>query len=111
MLYATGGNFNFHGSDSVTLSAPTTGTYRGVLLWQDKSDTQADTLKGGSSLLLNGVIYFPKAALSFNGGTNTTATDTTIVVDTLSLVGNSYIAAAASTPYTGTASGGAYLIQ
>lgn len=111
MLYVTGGDINFHGSDSATLNAPTTGTYRGILMWQDKSDTNSVTLKGGSSLLLNGTLYFPKAALSYNGGTNTTNTNTTIVCDTLTLVGNSYINAAASTPYTGTSSGGAYLIQ
>jgi hypothetical protein len=54
-------------------------------------------------------VYLPTAALTFNGGTNTTST--TIVSYTLSLVGNSSINAPASTAYTGTASGGAYLIQ
>jgi hypothetical protein len=111
MLYTTGGNFNFHGGNSITLNAPTTGPYRGILMWQDKSDTQADNLKGQSAQLLNGVLYFPKSALTFNGGTNAVATNTTIVVDTLTLVGNSYIAAAASTPYTQVISSSARLIQ
>ena len=61
--------------------------------------------------LLNGVLYFPKAAMTFNGGTSGTATNTTIVADTLSFVGNSYINAPASTPYTGFQSGGTYLVQ
>lgn len=111
MLYVTGGTIDFHGGDTSTLNAPTSGTYKGILMWQAKTDTNAVTLKGGSSMLLNGALYFPTADLSFNGGTSATSTDTTIVSYTLSLVGNSYIAAAASTPYTGTSSGGAYLIQ
>jgi len=108
-LYVTGGYIKFHGNDTVTLNAPTSGAYRGILLWQDKSDTQAATLDGGSALKLNGSVYLPKADLSYNGGTS--STNTTIVVDTLHLVGNAVIHAAASTPYTGTASGGAFLIQ
>ena len=80
-------------------------------MWQDKSDTQAANLKGGSTMLVSGVLYFPKADLTFNGGTGSTGTNTTILSYTLSLVGNSYIAAAVSNPYSGTSSGGSFLIQ
>src|SRR4029077_9759045 len=80
MLYVTGtsSGVNAHGQGDITLNAPTTGTYKGIVMWQDKNDTTAATLKGGSTELLNGVLYFPKAALSFNGGTSGTATNTTI---------------------------------
>ena len=110
-FYVTGGNVNLHGTPSVTLNAPTSGTYKGILFWQASTDTNSANLKGGSSMFVNGVLYFPTAALTFNGGTAANATKTTIVSDTLSLVGNSYIKAAASTPYTGTSSGGAFLVQ
>jgi hypothetical protein len=60
---------------------------------------------------MSGAFYFPTAALTFNGGTSAKATATTIVCDTLSLVGNSYIKSAASTAYSRTSAGGAYLIQ
>jgi len=110
-FYVTGGSVNLHGTNNVTLNGPLSGTYKGILFWQESSDTNAATLKGGSTMFLNGVLYFPTAALTFNGGTSANATKTTIVSDTLSLVGNSYIKAAASTPYTGTASGGAFLVQ
>jgi hypothetical protein len=109
MLYVTSGNFNFHGNDVNSLNAPTSGPYNGILMWQDKSDTSADTLKGGSSLILNGAIYLPKAALSYNGGTNTT--NTTIVCDTLSLVGNSIINAAATTSFSGSSITGTYIME
>jgi hypothetical protein len=80
-------------------------------MWQDKNDTTSANLKGGSTELLNGALYFPKAALTFNGGTSSTATNTTIVSDTLSLMGNSYIAAPATTVFTGFQSGGTFLVQ
>ena len=109
MLYSNGGSIDFHGNPTATLNAPTTGTYKGVLMWQDKSDNSAVTLKGASSLQLNGALYFPTAALTYNGGTNTT--NTTIVTYTLSLVGGSNINSAASTAYTSTGLSGAHLIQ
>jgi hypothetical protein len=111
MLYATGGNFNLHGTPTVTLNGPASGPYRGILMWQDKSDSQADNLKGGSAMTVNGVLYFPTADLTFNGGTGATSTNTSIVSYTLSLVGNSYITAAASSAYSGPASGGMFIIQ
>jgi len=109
MLYATGGTFNLHGGPRYALNAPTSGPYKGILAWQDKSDTQASSLAGGSTMLANGVLYFPTAALTFNGGTSGTSTDTTIVSYTLTLVGNSYISAAASS--WATVSAGNYIIQ
>lgn len=113
MLYTTGAssNVNMHGHGDITLNAPTSGTYKGIVMWQDKNDTTAAALKGGSTELLNGTLYFPKADLTFNGGTSLTATNTTIVSWTLSLVGNSYINAPASTPATGFQSGGTFLVQ
>ena len=109
LFYITGGTVNFHGTPVATLNAPTSGTYRGMLFWQDRSDTNDATLKGGSSLTANGVLYFPKAALTYNGGTNTT--NTTIVSDTLRLVGTSYIHSGVWTPYSGTVAPGSYLVQ
>lgn len=68
---------------SVRLTAPTTGTYANLLIYQDRrastseaaSDTETDETKigknhinGGSNSLLNGVIYMPKAQITFNGG-------------------------------------------
>ena len=59
---------------------------------------------------MNGILYFPSANLTYTGGSSTSALNTTIISDTLTLVGNSYISAAASSPYTGI-SGGAFLIE
>ena len=53
MLYTTGvsSNVNVHGTPTVTLNAPNTGTYKGVVMWQDQNDTTSANLKGGSTEL------------------------------------------------------------
>jgi hypothetical protein len=98
------------GGASVNLSAPTTGTYAGVLFYQDRGDTNDATLVGGDTQLMQGILYFPTAHLNYTGGSSTNARDTTIISDTLNMVGHSYIRAAANSPYTGI-TGGAFFIE
>jgi len=51
----------------VTLTAPTSGTYSGVLFFQDPGDTAPATILGNSSLNTNleGAFYFPTARVSY----------------------------------------------
>ena len=51
----------------VNLVAPTTGTYAGILFFQDPGNTSAATLLGSSSLntQLVGAYYFPSAAVNY----------------------------------------------
>jgi hypothetical protein len=109
-IYIQTGGISMAGGASVNLTAPSSGTYQGILFFQDRSDTTASTLVGGTGQLMNGVLYFPKANLTYTGGSSTNATATTIVSDTLTMVGNSWINAAAITQFTGT-TGGAFLIE
>jgi hypothetical protein len=109
-IYIQSGGVSMAGGASVNLTAPSSGTYQGILFFQDRSDTVSSTLVGGTGQLMNGVLYFPKAQLTYTGGSSTTAMATTIVSDTLSMVGNSYINAAAVTQFTGV-TGGSFLIE
>jgi Flp pilus assembly protein TadG len=109
-IYIESGSVNMAGGASVSLSAPTTGYYQGILFYQDRADTNDATLVGGTSQQMNGVLYFPSAHLNYTGGSSTQATQTTILSDTLTLVGNSNIAAAANTQFTGV-SGGMLMIE
>jgi hypothetical protein len=109
-IYMLTGGVSMAGGATVNLTAPSTGTWQGVLFYQDRGNTTASTLVGGTAQLMNGVLYFPSANLTYTGGSSTAAMNTTIISDTLTLVGNSYITAAASSPYTGSA-GGAFLIE
>ena len=98
------------GGATANLTAPTTGDWQGILFFQARGDTTASTLVGGTGQALNGALYFPSAALTFTGGSSLTSTATTIISRTLSMVGNSYISAAANTNFTGN-QGGVSLIQ
>lgn len=72
--YAT---INVNGGATVNLSAPTTGTYRGILFYQDRNapasgngncGNQTNCLNGGASMSLTGVIYIPQQQLTYIGG-------------------------------------------
>jgi len=104
-FYFETGTVNFAGGASVNLSAPTSGIWQGVLMFQARGNTQAASLVGGSSQLTSGILYFPNAQLSYKGGSSSVVQNATIISDTLNLVGNSYFNASATTPYLNTVSG------
>jgi hypothetical protein len=109
-IYIQSGGVNMSGGATVGLNAPSSGSWQGVLFFQDRADATASTLVGGTGQSMNGALYFPAAHLTYTGGSSTTATATTIIGDTLSMVGNSYISAAANTLFTGN-TGGVALIE
>jgi hypothetical protein len=109
-IYIQSGGVNMSGGASVSLTAPSSGSWQGILFYQDRSDTVASTLVGQADQLMNGVLYFPKANLTYTGGSATNATATTIVADTVTMVGHSWISAAAVTQFTGV-TGGSFLIE
>ena len=59
---------SFASGDQVNLSAPTTGTYSGMLFFQDPGNTNAAQIIGSSSYntSLEGSYYFPKASVVFS---------------------------------------------
>jgi hypothetical protein len=70
---------NITGTPNITLTAPSTGTYAGILMYQDPLDTNqgpapaGPALGGNSGSSYNGILYFPKDQLTFfgnAGGTN-----------------------------------------
>jgi len=78
---------------TATLSAPTSGTYSGILFFQDRTVTTANTsgsaasLQGGAAMTLTGALYFPGTQLNVANGTSTTASYTLIVADTIVFAG------------------------
>jgi len=77
---------------TATFTAPASGTYQGILFFQDRSITSSSnaTFAGGATMLLTGSLYFPTTDVSFSNGTNTTVT-TAIVADEVSFVGGSTV--------------------
>jgi hypothetical protein len=66
-----GGSVSIGGGAVVNLSAATSGTYNGILFYQDRSDTSSGSISNGSNSVLKGILYFPDASLMINGGTST----------------------------------------
>lgn len=61
------GGISIVGSGSIQLSAPTTGTYAGMLIMQDPKNTQQASITGSSSTNFAGNLYFPGASLTITG--------------------------------------------
>jgi len=65
MIYIAGGSVSFAGNSGVNLPAPTTGTYKGIVMFQARSDTNALKFAGntgsGTTNVLGGIVYVPSA--------------------------------------------------
>jgi hypothetical protein len=109
-IYIVNGGVTMAGGTAVNLTAPTSGPWQGILMYQRRGNTTPSNLVGGAGQAVSGVLYFPSAQLGFTGGSSTNATATTIVADTVQLDGNSYISASATTQFTGI-TGGVFLIE
>lgn len=100
-LYAKSGGFALSGTAGINLSAPTSGDWKGVLIYQDRSNGSSSALSGGSSQVLNGLVYMPKAPLAFSGASGTSGSVATLVAYSMTFSGNSYISVPATTNYGG----------
>ena len=87
------GQFKVNSSAKLNLNAPTSGTYKGIALFQDRratdSSSNVNKINGNSSSKINGVVYFPSQALDYNGTGNTSAVCTLLVARRLTFSGNS----------------------
>jgi Flp pilus assembly protein TadG len=76
------GQISMNGSGYVNLSAPTSGTYKGLLFWQDDSvhpaSNNGSVITGGPSpstganSVFDGILYFPTTDLTYGGGSSVT---------------------------------------
>jgi len=68
--------FNIANGATVTFTAPASGTYRGVLMYNDRniSSSSMNTFSGGTVLQFTGSLYFPTTPVTYSGGSNTTVT-------------------------------------
>ena len=76
------------GSATVNLTAPTTGSYAGILFYTDRSvtDSHTNSINGNSSSSFQGTMYFPTTPLNF-GGSGSTAAYTILVAKDVSFTG------------------------
>ena len=95
----TYGSIALSGNGTFSLSAPTTGTYAGIVVFQSRDNPQALSLSGNAMAGLTGTVYAPEAQLVLSGNGQL---DDTLIVDMLSLSGNAIaqLAAGSGTAYT-----------
>ena len=98
-IYVQSGSVGLAGGASTNLTAPASGSWQGILFYQDQGDTSSASLVGGSGQFMTGVLYFPTTHMDYNAGSSTTAQQATIICDTLNVTGNSYIAASGNSPF------------
>jgi hypothetical protein len=73
------GGIGINGSGAVTLSAPTTGIYRGLLMYQDPSvpwSASNGSIVAGVNSVYDGILYFPTTDLQYNGSSSSSVSGT-----------------------------------
>jgi hypothetical protein len=97
-IYMAGdSSVQMNGNASVNISAPTSGTYKGMLMMGDRtcttcSNTQ-ETLNGTAASLMTGAIYFPKQGVNYIGNFSGANGCTQIIADTVLWNGHTHLAA------------------
>lgn len=86
-------SLKMNGQADVTINSPTTGTYGGVAIYEDRRAPLGRTtrLNGGSSTTINGSLYFPQAYFEYNGGADMAATCIQLIARRLDFRGNGSI--------------------
>ena len=107
-LYFTSGTLQMNSGVTVQLTAPTSGTYAGIVLWQSSTNSNGMDIDSGSNSYFQGAIYLPDATLTLNSSCNTTAQYTIVDVNNLIVdsgavfnLGNNYSSLANGSPIKG----------
>lgn len=91
------GNFEITGSPNLNFISPKSGTYKGLLVYQDRraQDTASanfqDKLRGSSTSYFEGAFYFPRQELEFEGNTGMNTNCLQLVARRVKFSGNSNI--------------------
>ncbi|HVP47738.1 MAG TPA: TadE family protein [Bryobacteraceae bacterium] len=110
-FYTPTAGITMSGTGGINITAPASGPWEGIAMFQDRSNSSSDTLSGGTTQQINGVIYMPNGALTYSGGSGVSGTTTTLVVKNVTFSGSSYIKDAATTQYGGGGGSGIALLE
>jgi len=84
---------NMNGGATVTITAPSTGTYAGVMFYQDRAATNVTTnqVNGNASSKFQGAVYMPKQDVQFSGTSGMNTHCLQIVSRRITMTGNNAI--------------------
>ncbi len=89
-LYFQSGSLSMSSNTVLNLSAPTSGTYAGIVIFQDRSDSTPLSLSSNSAMALTGAVYAPDSNLTL--ASNAFANVYSILVaSTITIASNSTI--------------------
>jgi len=90
---ATIGTWSSNAQATNNITAPTTGTYAGIAIYQDRrASGNTDKINGGASNVIQGAVYFPKDTLWINGTGTATSLCAMWVANNITFLGTSSIA-------------------
>jgi hypothetical protein len=97
----------------VTFSAPTSGTYLGVVFFQDRSITSSNNalFTGGATMKITGSLYFPTTIVQFSNGSAATSYSMAIIANQVWFSGGTNIKYDSTGLSTGLFSKSAGLVQ
>ncbi len=96
------------GNPFIRLSAPTTGTYAGLLFFGARCDLdrttceEAFTITGDNGSSIQGAIYLPGSAINFLGNSEASSTCLQIIADKITFTGHSTVTMGAACDAAGT---------
>lgn len=85
---------NINGGATIDMTATTSGTYAGVLFYQDRralNSAGSNSINGNANSTLQGALYIPSQQLSFSGDSGMNTKCVQIVAFRITLIGNSEI--------------------
>jgi Flp pilus assembly protein TadG len=104
-IYNTGGGaINLSGTGNISLSPMIGGTYSGITIFQDRSNTTGATMSGGSNISNTGTFYFPGATVTMSGGSGVGVMGSQFIVNKMTFSGTSGINVNYSSSVAGVAS-------
>lgn len=86
------GNITANAGTNVNITAPTSGPYKGIAIYQDRRAADCNNcnkINGNSASLITGAIYFPSQEVQYNGTGTTAAVCTMFVAKRINFTGNS----------------------
>ena len=89
-FYLTNGaTLQFNGNADINLTAPTSGTYSGILFYGDRTQpTAVNKINGDASSNMTGAFYFPSQEIDFQGNFSGANGCTQVVADTIYYTGS-----------------------
>ena len=91
-IYNTGGgSIDLSGTGGISLSPMSSGTYAGITVFQDRSNSAGATMSGGTNINNTGTFYFPDSSVTLSGSSGVSVIGAQLIAKNLAFSGTSSI--------------------